>query len=112
MSLKHSEKSSFKKKRSIKNACLAYHPVLFCNLNQIRESTLESHALHYKLQECYQGLSLNSRGLVFSLCVCVCVFFYRYFKKDKTVWYFSRQLRKAFVSIRRLKTTEMIFIGG
>ena len=39
-------------------------------------------------------------------------FFYRYFKKDKAVWYFPRQLCKAFVSIRRLKATEMIFIGG
>ncbi|KAB1270684.1 Sorbin and SH3 domain-containing protein 1 [Camelus dromedarius] len=35
-----------------------------------------------------------------------------YFKKDKAVWYFPRKLRKAFVSIRRLKTTEMIFIDG
>lgn len=35
-----------------------------------------------------------------------------YFKKDKAIWYFSRQLCKAFVSIRRLKTTEIIFIGG
>lgn len=47
-----------------------------------------------------------------SHCVYVCFFFFRYFKKDKAVWYFSRQLCKAFVSIRRLKTTEVIFIGG
>lgn len=56
-------------------------------------------------------LSLNCSESVFSLCLC---FFAsdRYFKKDKAVWYFPRQLCKAFVSIRRLKTTEMIFIGG
>lgn len=77
----------------------------------MRKKVLWKTIHYYKLQGCYQGLSLDSCGLVFSLCACVC-FFYRYFKKDKTVWYFSRQLCKAFVSIRRLKTTEMIFIGG
>lgn len=50
---------------------------------------------------------LPSCGWVSSQSVCV---FCRYLKKDEAVWYFSRQLCKAFVSVRRLKTAEMFLL--
>ena len=103
--------SSSEKNGSVK--CLAYHPaILQPKRDKIGQSDLEticpSTSFGIVIKDSLSELSSES---VFSLCLCFFVF-NRYFKKDKAVWYFPRQLCKAFVSIRRLKTTEMIFIGG
>ena len=101
------------KKMGVLNKCLAYHPaILQPKRDKIGQSDLEtvcpSTSFRIVIKDSLSELSSES---AFSLCLCFSVF-NRYFKKDKAVWYFPRQLCKAFVSIRRLKTTEMIFIGG
>lgn len=70
---------------------------------------------------CYQG-GLCSISSIFSELSCMrllisCLFLfaryvsYRHFKKDEAVWYFSRQLCKAFISIKKTEKHRAYFLS-
>lgn len=90
---------------------LSPHPASsFCSPNDAAMATT--------VWDCYWGTvqSLQNslwtqRVFSFGVCFCVLVVSCRHFKKDEAVWYFSGQLCKTFISVRRLKNHRDYFFS-